>query len=51
MHLLRSGGNTTVLVNADGVGSDFVALATLQGVAYSNNLLSQLISDGNLVMS
>ena len=43
--------STTVLVNADGAGPDFVAITTLQGVANSAGLLNDLITHGNLIVS
>jgi Ca2+-binding RTX toxin-like protein len=48
---LTGTASTTVLVNADGAGTDFVALATLQGVANSAGLLSDLLTHGNLIVS
>ena len=48
---LSGGASTTVSVNADGVGTDFVALATLQNVAMSAGLLNELLSNGNLIVS
>ena len=47
---LSGGADTTVAVNADGTGNDFVALATLQNVAMTNNLLSDMLANGNLLM-
>ena len=49
VQLQAAGGNTTVLVNADGAGSDFVALATLQG--RTGLTVSGLLADGNLLVS
>jgi uncharacterized delta-60 repeat protein len=45
---LTGTSNTTVLVNADGTGTDFFALAVLQGVANSPGLLQDMITNGNL---
>ena len=47
---LSGGADTTVSVNADGTGNDFVALATLQNVAMTNNLLNEMLANGNLLM-
>ena len=47
---LSGGASTTISVNADGVGTDFVALATLQNVAMSSTLLNDLIAQGNLAL-
>ena len=38
------------LVNADGIGSDFVALATLNSITHTGNLLNELVTDGNLLV-
>jgi len=38
-------------VNADGVGTDFVALVTLQNVAMTPNLLSEMAANGNLLLA
>lgn len=43
--------STTVSANANGSGSDFVALAMLQNVANSGGLLNDLLANGNLVPS
>jgi len=40
---------TTVAVNADGIGTDFVNIATLQGVVYTATLLNELVAQGNLI--
>ncbi|HEX2828993.1 MAG TPA: type I secretion C-terminal target domain-containing protein [Burkholderiales bacterium] len=47
---LSGGASTTVSVNADGAGTDFVALATLQNVAMSSSLLNDLVAQGNLAL-
>jgi serralysin len=47
---LSGGTETTLSVNADGTGNDFVALATLQNVGMTNNLLSEMLANGNLLM-
>ena len=47
---LSGGAATTVSVNADGVGTDFVALTTLTNVALTGTLLNELIANGNLVL-
>ncbi|MGH8689963.1 MAG: VCBS domain-containing protein [Burkholderiales bacterium] len=47
VQLQESGGGTTVLVNADGAGSDFVPLASLHGV--TGLLLQDLLANGNLL--
>jgi len=44
-----SGASTTISVNADGVGTDFVALATLSNVAMTSTLLNEMLAQGNLV--
>jgi Ca2+-binding RTX toxin-like protein len=49
VQLLEVGSNTQVLVNPDGVDSDFVLLATLQGVV--DAVLGDLLTQGNLAMS
>jgi VCBS repeat-containing protein len=41
--------NTTVAVNADGLGVDYVPVATLQGVG--GLLLEEMIANGNLVLA
>jgi Ca2+-binding RTX toxin-like protein len=46
---LTGGASTTVSVNADGVGMDFVGLATLQTVAMTASLLNEMMASGNLV--
>jgi hypothetical protein len=42
--------DTTVWVNSDGLGDDFVAVATLQGVHMTPTLLHDMIAQGNLFM-
>ncbi len=49
IQLEAAGGSTTVKVNADGAGSDFVALATLQG--QTGLLLNDLLANGNLIVA
>ncbi|MBI3057537.1 MAG: type I secretion C-terminal target domain-containing protein [Betaproteobacteria bacterium] len=49
VQLVEGGGNTMVNVNADGIGSDFVSLATLEGV--TGALLNDLLAQGNLIVS
>jgi Ca2+-binding RTX toxin-like protein len=49
VQLAQSSGNTTVSVNADGSGSDFVALCVLQGV--TGLVLNDMISAGNLLLA
>ena len=44
-----NGANTTLSVNADGVGTDFVAMATLQNVTMTSTLLNEMLAQGNLV--
>ncbi|MGZ8196781.1 MAG: type I secretion C-terminal target domain-containing protein [Burkholderiales bacterium] len=46
---LTGGAGTTISVNADGVGSDFLPLVTLQNVALTGSLLNDLVAQGNLV--
>jgi Ca2+-binding RTX toxin-like protein len=48
---LSGGASTTVSVNADGVGTDFVALATLQNVTMTASLLNDMLASSNLVVS
>jgi Ca2+-binding RTX toxin-like protein len=48
---LTGGTSTTVWANADGAGTDFVALATLQDVAMAGSLLSEMLAQGNLIVS
>jgi Ca2+-binding RTX toxin-like protein len=48
VNLALSGGNTTVNVNADGIGGDFVNFTTLQGV--SGLLLNDMLAQGNLLL-
>jgi hypothetical protein len=48
---VSGGANALVSVNADGTGSDFVALVTLQNVAATDNLLNDMLANGNLLMS
>jgi len=47
VHLAEAGGSTTVQVNADGIGSDFVPIATLQGV--TGLLLNDLVANHNVI--
>lgn len=47
---LSGTADTTLSVNADGAGNDFVSLATLQNVAMTNNLLNDMLANGNLLM-
>jgi len=47
MRLVNSGGDTTLEVNADGMGADFVALATFDGGLGSATIASMLAA-GNL---
>jgi Ca2+-binding RTX toxin-like protein len=49
VRLTQSGGDTTVSVNADGLGNDFGSLATLEGV--TGALLNDLLAQGNLVLA
>lgn len=49
VRLQGAGSDTTVLVNADGAGDDFVALATLQG--QTGLLLDDLLATNNLIVS
>jgi len=49
IQLVESGGHTVVRVNQDGVGTDFVPLATLQGV--TGAVLTDMLSQGNLILS
>jgi hypothetical protein len=49
VQLQESAGNTTVLLNNDGVGNDAVALVNLQGV--SGLLLNDLLANNNLVLA
>lgn len=48
VQLFESGTSTTLRVNADGVGTDFVDLAVLQG--NTALLLNDMLAQGNLVM-
>ena len=50
VRLSASGDDTVVSVNADGQGTDFVDLVTLQNVAFTETLLSQMLANGNLLM-
>lgn len=43
----NSGGNTEISVNADGVGTDFVAIAVVEGGV--GDTLANLIANGNIV--
>ena len=47
VRLEASGGDTMVSVNPDGLGDDFVPIATLEGV--TGLLLNDLLANGNLV--
>jgi Ca2+-binding RTX toxin-like protein len=49
VHLVESGGSTTVQVNADGAGTDFVPVATLSGV--TGLLLNDLLANHNLIVT
>jgi Ca2+-binding RTX toxin-like protein len=46
VHLVESGGSTTIEVNRDGVGNDFGAVVVLQNA--TGLLLNDLLSQGNL---
>jgi Ca2+-binding RTX toxin-like protein len=46
VHYMQQGNDTRVLVNADGIGADFVAVAVLQGVA--GVTAGQALANGNL---
>jgi serralysin len=48
VNLAQSGGNTIVSVNADGIGGDFVHLATLQDL--TGALLNDMLAQGNLLL-
>jgi hypothetical protein len=49
VRLAESGGSTLVSLNADGAGTDFVNVATLQGV--TGLLLNDLLAQGNLILA
>jgi Ca2+-binding RTX toxin-like protein len=49
VRLESSGGDTTVAIDNNGAGNDFVAVAELGGVSGPN--LNQLVADGNLGLS
>ena len=53
VQLVANGSDTVVLVDSDGAanGANFVALATLQGVATMPNLLDDLLANQNLVLA
>jgi serralysin len=51
VRLTGTSAETTVWVNPDGAGTDFTALATLQGVAMTATLLNEMLSQGNLVVT
>jgi hypothetical protein len=44
-----AGVSTQVMVNADGVGSDYVPLVTLNGVA--GLFLHDLMNNGNIILA
>ena len=49
--LLASAGDTIMTIDADSVNSSTTLVAiTLQGVTYSNNLLQDLVNDGNILL-
>jgi Ca2+-binding RTX toxin-like protein len=48
---LAGGADTTVSVNADGIGTDFSAIATLQNIAMTPSLLNEMVANGNLILS
>jgi hypothetical protein len=48
VQLAQAGGDTSLLVNADGSGDDFVAVAVLQGEA--GLTVNDLLADGNLFL-
>jgi Ca2+-binding RTX toxin-like protein len=51
VQLVASGGaSTQVNVNADGVGSDFVAIVVLNNVALTGTLLNDMLAQGNLYL-
>jgi len=49
MQLVNNGGNTELQVNADGQGTDFIALVTFQG-GLAGTGLSDLLANGNLAV-
>jgi len=49
VQLAQAGGDTSLLVNADGSGDDFVAVAVLQGA--SGLTVNDLLADGNLFLA
>ena len=50
VHLVAGSGGTELWVNADGVGSDFVDLATLQGINLKANLSHDWVAHGDLLL-
>jgi len=49
VQLAQTGGDTSLLVNADGSGDDFVAVAVLQGA--TGLTVNDLLADGNLFLA
>lgn len=49
VQLAQAGGDTSLLVNADGSGDDFVAVAVLQGE--TGLTVNDLLADGNLFLA
>jgi Ca2+-binding RTX toxin-like protein len=43
--------STTLWVNADGIGTDFAALATLQNIAMTPGMLNEMVANGNLILA
>ena len=43
--------DATLWVNADGIGTDFAALATLQNIAMTPGMLNEMVANGNLILA
>lgn len=51
VQLQASGSDTVLFVNADGQGTDAVALATLSNLSWTANLLNDMLANQNLVLA
>jgi Ca2+-binding RTX toxin-like protein len=50
VHATAAGGTTTLSVNADGVGTDFVPLVDLQGVNLTQAAVADMVATGHLLV-
>lgn len=50
VHAEAAGGSTTILVSADGIGTDFVPLVDLQGVNLTQAGVADMVATGHLLV-